>query len=319
MPRKRMIDPSIWTDEGMAELTPRQQLLYIGLFSNADDDGRLNGSASAIRLMLPGVYGGVLKGEVDADLAAVLREMRQVVVYDADGRRYLAIRKFRVWQKVDHPTPSMLPAPPEDSPEVTEASPNAHRTLPEASGITRASLISLEEENLINPPGGSVVATNAAPPTAVPKKARGPDLAPLVDAFRAIGLPDPVFEGGESRAAQDLLRHYPPEVIAACWQDHASGDYGGALDKQKLSFRWLLTHSPVGNWQRWKAAPHSRNGHGKTGLRGPGGRQEFTTAQLIVDGRRNNIAVDTDAELEQQGRLELLAEVQRLEAAQWHP
>src|SRR4051812_17479704 len=112
MARKRMIDPSIWTDEGMAELTPRQQLLYIGLLSNADDDGRIRGSPSSIRLVLPTVYAAVDLGEVAADLAQVLRTMRQLVAYEHAGRAYLAFRNYHHWQKIDHAMPSHLPPPP---------------------------------------------------------------------------------------------------------------------------------------------------------------------------------------------------------------
>ncbi len=119
MPRKRMIDPSIWQDEGMAELTPRQQLLYIGLFSNADDDGRLKGSAAAVRLVVPTVYADTTIADTEDDLAAILQAMRQVRRYEADGRIYLVFTNFRQWQRIDKPSPSNLPAPPEsdgDSP-----------------------------------------------------------------------------------------------------------------------------------------------------------------------------------------------------------
>ncbi len=115
MARKRMIDPSVWTDEGMAELTPRQQLLYIGLFSNADDDGRMKCSPSALRLALPTVYAGIDLAEIGTDLHAVCAVMRQIVTYCVDGREYLAFRNYRKWQRIDKPSGSVLPPPPDDS------------------------------------------------------------------------------------------------------------------------------------------------------------------------------------------------------------
>jgi hypothetical protein len=137
MARKRMIDPAIWTDEGMAELTPRQQLLYIGLFSNADDAGRIRGSPSSVRLTLPTVYGGVSLEEVAADLNAVLREMRQLVAYEEDGRLYLVFRNYLHWQKIEHPSKSTLPAPPDPVANghatFPDPSANIHRGLPEGS------------------------------------------------------------------------------------------------------------------------------------------------------------------------------------------
>lgn len=112
MARKRMIDPSVWQDEGMADLTPRQQLLYIGLISNADDDGRLKGTPAAIRLMLPIVYPGTPLDEIELDLLCVLSAMSKLIRYEHEGRAYLVFLNYRRWQNINRPTPSALPAPP---------------------------------------------------------------------------------------------------------------------------------------------------------------------------------------------------------------
>lgn len=99
----------------MAELTPRQQLLYIGMVSNADDDGRLKGSPVAVSLMLPTVYSSNDRGALAEDLASVLSVMRQLVRYVVEGREYLAFTNYAKWQRIDKPTPSVLPAPPDKS------------------------------------------------------------------------------------------------------------------------------------------------------------------------------------------------------------
>lgn len=114
MARKRMIDPSIWIDDGMAELLPRQQLLYVGMISNADDEGRLKGNPTAIRLMLPGVYGEVDSDEIDTDVEAVLQNMQKLVRYFVDNRPYLVFRNYSTWQVIRKPQPSVLPAPPDN-------------------------------------------------------------------------------------------------------------------------------------------------------------------------------------------------------------
>lgn len=106
-----MIDPTIWSDDGFSELTPVQQVLYIGLFSNADDEGRLKGSARAIRLMLPAVYGGCDLETIEADLAAVLRSMTQLRRYVVGGKAYLVFRNYNTWQRIEKPAPSLLPGP----------------------------------------------------------------------------------------------------------------------------------------------------------------------------------------------------------------
>ena len=40
MPRRRMIDPQIWRNEKIGSLSDTGRLLFIGIFSQADDDGR---------------------------------------------------------------------------------------------------------------------------------------------------------------------------------------------------------------------------------------------------------------------------------------
>lgn len=121
-----MIDPSIWTDEGMAELTPRQQLMYIGMFSIADDDGRLKGSATAIALALPTVCLGVSKEDIEADINAVVATMTRLCRYDVNGSWYLEFTNFRKWQVINKPTDSKLPPNPNSN--------GAPPPLPEASG-----------------------------------------------------------------------------------------------------------------------------------------------------------------------------------------
>jgi hypothetical protein len=144
-----MIDPSLWADEGMAELPPRQQLLYIGLFSNADDQGRLKGTPVAIRLMLPGIYGGCGLEEIAQDLDGVLAKMGKLRRYTVENRDYLQFENYRTWQKIDKPSESILPPPPwysgSDQEPVGDDSPNASRMVADDS--------SLIEENRIEEKG----------------------------------------------------------------------------------------------------------------------------------------------------------------------
>lgn len=121
MARKRMIDPSIWTDEGMAQLNMRQQLLYIGLFSNADDEGRLKASAAAVRLLLPTLYPGTPLDEVELDILCVISAMVKAVRYEHDGNTYIAFTNYRRWQQIQHPTRSKLPPPPADAPLIEDS------------------------------------------------------------------------------------------------------------------------------------------------------------------------------------------------------
>lgn len=167
MARKRMIDPSIWTDEGMAELTERQQLLYIGLFSNADDDGRLKGSPAALRLILPTFYGGVPVDDVEADIEAVTKAMRQLVRYEFDGRQYIAFRNFRQWQRIDKPSPSILPPPPDESPQLPESSQSNQEPFDDSSSNVRGALPPNRKEEKLTEENRN---TNTAPASAAPRR-----------------------------------------------------------------------------------------------------------------------------------------------------
>lgn len=46
MARKRMIDPSIWINEDFGTLSNLAKLVFIGLFSLADDEGRRKSKSS---------------------------------------------------------------------------------------------------------------------------------------------------------------------------------------------------------------------------------------------------------------------------------
>jgi hypothetical protein len=86
----------------------------------------------------------------------------------------------------------------------------------------------------------------------------GVNLGPLVDAFAAHGLPKPVLSGPEISAAQALLKHYEPALIARCWADILSCGYGDDFARRDLSFSYLAGRNRVGNWQREREAA---NGH----------------------------------------------------------
>lgn len=124
MARKRMIDPGIWPDEGFLELSHTGRLLFIGLISWADDEGRGVASAKSLKSKLfPG--DDISISEIDANLEAVAL-YTHTTVYEVEGVRYYQLAKWRSYQKVDHPSKSTLPAIPRTLPE---RSPNDTRTF----------------------------------------------------------------------------------------------------------------------------------------------------------------------------------------------
>jgi hypothetical protein len=310
----RILHERICTSETLAGLEPAEEVFFYRLLVQCDDYGRFDGRPMVIRARC---YALQLDRVTDADVAGWLDAIERAGLirrYAVDGRVYLCVQTWERYQQTRAKHSKYPPPPASDS--------NGNHLLADASNGAHMSPYPVAYPEAIAISGsdseGAKSAAVAAPTRqAVPKKPTGPHLGPLVDAFGAVGLATPSFERGEGKAAQSLLARYPPEEIAACWQDYASGEYGNDYSKREVSFAFLAGGQRVANWQRWKALPataRAPNGHYRPG-RAPGAKQESSTAELIVDSRRNNIAVDSDEELAD--RPELLAEVKRLEASGW--
>lgn len=109
MARKRMIDPSIWDDEGVAKLSFFGRLLYIGMFSQADDYGKGRANANYLRSKIfP--YDDVRVAEVDKALSEIGHKT-SVQFYEINGQSYYRFKNWERWQKVDKPTKSVIPDP----------------------------------------------------------------------------------------------------------------------------------------------------------------------------------------------------------------
>lgn len=112
MARIRTIKPDFFLHEGLAELPPMARLMFIGLWTLADREGRLEDRPRRIAAALfP--YEVV---PVEALLASLSRG-GFIVRYEAGGQRYLAIPS---WLRHQHPhqreAPSAIPAPAEGTP-----------------------------------------------------------------------------------------------------------------------------------------------------------------------------------------------------------
>lgn len=111
MARQRFIWPTLWDDPDLGHVSPLAQLLYIGCFSLADDDGRLHGGAEFLkgaifryRRMSYRVIEN-LRGELEAACS-------NFIVYEAHGNKYIAFTNWGDFQKPKYPKPSKLPPPP---------------------------------------------------------------------------------------------------------------------------------------------------------------------------------------------------------------
>lgn len=107
--RKRQLPPDICQWAGFRNLSHDARLLYLLLYTLADDEGRMREEPGRFAFELfPGETGFGLK--IESCLREIERE-QMIGRYDAKRGRYLVIIAWTL-QKIDHPTPSKLPAPP---------------------------------------------------------------------------------------------------------------------------------------------------------------------------------------------------------------
>lgn len=108
-PRIRTLKPEIWQNEAIGNLDPWPRLLFIGLITMADDDGRLR----ALPNLIAGhcfPYDDVPHKRLRQWLEAVERT-GLITLYEVKGTPYAAIDKWSSHQKINRKTDSTLPAP----------------------------------------------------------------------------------------------------------------------------------------------------------------------------------------------------------------
>jgi len=109
--RKRFIDPSFWTDIEISKLTPVERLLFIGCFSNADDEGRLPGNPAYLRsVVFP--YDDISLDEIRGMRDSIISTCKNMVLYEVDGNEFIALSKWSRYQSPRYSKPSQFPAPP---------------------------------------------------------------------------------------------------------------------------------------------------------------------------------------------------------------
>lgn len=130
MARIRTIKPEFAHSESMGNVSRDARLLFVLLWSQADDEGKQRGSPRLLKGMLfP--YDDVSAGEIETWLAELVRE-NCIERYEIDGAHYLRIVKWREHQKIDRPAASKFPDPGHAAP------PREDSSLPrEASSDTR--------------------------------------------------------------------------------------------------------------------------------------------------------------------------------------
>nr|DAL53607.1 MAG TPA_asm: replisome organizer [Bacteriophage sp.] len=108
MARKRMIDPGIWQSEDFSKLSTLAKLVFIGLFSLADDEGRGRSNPVYLKSTLFPYEEGIRSADIDKTLSEISSNM-SVIFYTCDGSSYYSLYNWNTWQKIDRPSESKIP------------------------------------------------------------------------------------------------------------------------------------------------------------------------------------------------------------------
>lgn len=141
MARKRMIDPSIWQSEDFSRLSTLAKLVFIGLFSLADDEGRGRCNSVFLKSSIFPYDESIRSADIDKTLSEISSNM-SVIFYSCNGSSYYCLYNWNTWQKIDKPTESKIPEYDKETMELLfdEYSTSTRRTLDECSTNNRRGL-----------------------------------------------------------------------------------------------------------------------------------------------------------------------------------
>ncbi|MDR7942216.1 DnaT-like ssDNA-binding domain-containing protein [Enterobacter soli] len=108
MARIRTVKPEFWTDEKVVECSIPARLLFIGLFNFANDLGCLERSPKRFKMQ-------ILPAD-SIDCEPLIRELITqglLIEYSVNGGDYLCIKGFSKHQKINRPSATKIPLPPE--------------------------------------------------------------------------------------------------------------------------------------------------------------------------------------------------------------
>ena len=137
MPRIRTLKPEIWQDEALGSCPPVARLLYIGLITQADDDGRFRAAPALVK---SAVFPYDLKlglGTIEGHLEC-LAEAALIRLYTVKGQSFGDLPSWGQHQKINRPSPSSIPSfekrdKHEQTPPFAGDSVNGHGILSEDS------------------------------------------------------------------------------------------------------------------------------------------------------------------------------------------
>lgn len=106
-----MISPEIWESQNFSELSDLAKIVFISLFSHADDEGRGRADPAFIKNTTFPYDENRRVADIKQALSEIALRM-SVQFYSVNGIEYYFMTKWERWQKIDKPSKSKLPPPP---------------------------------------------------------------------------------------------------------------------------------------------------------------------------------------------------------------
>lgn len=216
MARRRMIDPHFWRSLSVSRLNYFERVMLIGMISNADDYGKGYADAAAVRSDIF-YFEDIPSRKIETALKHI-RDNISVTFYVIDKIRYYRFDNWTRFQKLDHPTPSQIPEPTDESTNECFANDSRKKREPnENSSRKDRELIANEPSRVEGRSKNKEIPTT--PPYIPPPADSGSETAKLYDAdFGSIMYHYESCMGFPAPLAQEGIRDYlkngvEPKVI----------------------------------------------------------------------------------------------------------
>ena len=123
MSRIRSIKPEFFFDEELAHLTAHVRLFFIGLWLQADREGRLEDRPSFLKANI------FPYEDIDAEKLLDVLAPKFIVRYEVAGKRYIQIRNFLKHQLPHYKEVASIIPPPSENPTLTQHQSDVDLTL----------------------------------------------------------------------------------------------------------------------------------------------------------------------------------------------
>lgn len=262
-PRIRTLKPDIWQDAALGTAPLGARLLFVGLITQADDEGRFRAEAALLRAQvfpwdidqangqLPG-----MTAELDiAGWLGALEEAGLIRLYSVRGQRYGDLPNWGKHQRIKYPSASPLPAYENRSkPERTPSDAGDSANAPEALRKPSPTELRGEERNREDKP---IVDPQADRP-------RGA-ISTVWSAYQQ-RHPQAKLTTKRRKIIQRALADYEPgRLIAAIAGNHLDPHCNGENDRGQTYHGLELILRDADHIEKYEAICHAANGHSPSG------------------------------------------------------